>query len=155
MQALFNEKVALLDYHHKLHMQFTEYSLKQPSYEQVIGTLARIVDNPIALMDHQKNIVCSTDERMKQLQFLHNVPLIHKEMTFAYKKQRVLLEPNRTATQIVVEIPNIGNDTYDIAVADLRHEIRRLDYMPWKTPSAFCRCVSSRILPSGKSGKII
>lgn len=138
MQALFNEQVARLDYHRKLHMQFTEYALKQPSFEEVLRTLADIVDNPVLLMDHQKNVVCSTDIRMEQLKFLHPIPAAVKEMTFSYQKSFVLLEePNRTATQISVEIPNIGNDSYYIVIADLYSDIRRMDYIALENAASF------------------
>lgn len=138
MQALFNEKAALLDYHHKLHMQFTEYALKQPSFDEVMQTLGEMLGNPVAFLDHQMNLLCTTDERLQKLKILHPLPSSGSEMVFSYKKHAALLdEENIAACQITVEIPNIGDDIHYIIAADLNRKFQRPDYIALENAACF------------------
>lgn len=138
MQALFDEKVALLDCHHKLHIRFTQYALKQPSLDEVMHALADLVGNPVGLLNHKQEQLFITDERLEHCRIIGSLPTHGDQMSFSHKKYRVQLEGSDIkGMQVNVKIPSIGGETHHIIVVDLDRELNKLDYVALENAASF------------------
>jgi purine catabolism regulator len=138
MQELFNEKVVLLDYHHKLHIRFTQFALKQPSLDEVLQAVAELVGNPVGLLNHKKERLFVTDERLEHTKILGSLPTRGDQMSFSHKKYHVSSEgTGGEAMQVNVKIPSIGGDTHHLIVVDLDRELTKLDYVTLENAASF------------------
>ncbi|WP_041556019.1 PucR family transcriptional regulator [Carnobacterium sp. 17-4] len=140
MQVLFNEKVRLLDYYHEIHHKFSRIALDQPSLLDIMVVLEELIHCPISLLNYNKKPVFFTQKKYSNLTVLNSIP-IKKElyMNYTYDRQLVSIEtePQQLFTQLIVKIPNIGNDFYYLAISEIEKKLSDFDFMAIENAVSF------------------
>lgn len=140
MQILFNEKVRLLDYYHEIHHKFTRLALEQPSLSDIAYMLEELIHCPISLLNYDKECILATKENCTNFTVINSIP-VKKEtyMNYAYDRQsvRFFSEPDKIFTQLIVQIPNIGNDFYYLVINELEKSLNDLDIMAIENAVSF------------------
>ncbi|MBM6615228.1 PucR family transcriptional regulator [Desemzia sp. RIT804] len=140
MQILFNEKVRLLDYYHDIHHKFTRLALEQPSLSDIAYMLAELIHCPISLLDYNKKCLLTTKEHCTDFTVLNSIP-VKKEsyMNYSYDRQSVRSNSHsdHIFTQLIVKIPNIGNDFHYLVINELDKTLNDLDIMAIENAVSF------------------
>lgn len=140
MQILFNEKVKLLDYYHEIHHKFTRIALEQPTLSDIVCVLEELIHCPVSLLDYNKTCIFSTQERYTELNVVSSIPIIKKSyMNYSYNRQSVstAADPKQISTQLIVEIPNIGNDFHYLAISEADKKLHKFDFMAIENAVSF------------------
>lgn len=140
MQILFNEKVRLLDYYHDIHHKFTKLALEQPSLSDIAYMLEELIHCPISLLNYNKECILATKKNCTNFTVINSIP-VKKEsyMNYAYNRQsvRFFSEPDKVFTQLIVQIPNIGNDFHYLVINELEKNLNDLDIMAIENAVSF------------------
>lgn len=140
MQILFNEKVRLLDYYHEIHHKFSSIALEQPTLSDIALVLEDLIHCPITLLNYSKKCICSTQDAYANFTVLDSMP-VKKEfyMKYSYMRQTVSMTSDSTQnfTQLVVKIPNIGNDFHYLVVNEVNKTLNSLDFMAIENAVSF------------------
>ena len=137
MQQLFNKKVALLDYFYEMHNRFTEFSLKQPIIPEVLGYLSNIIGNPCALMNSHRNIMYSTDETLKTIEIVEQLPDENK-ILFSYEASMVRMGAEDLYRQIFIKVPLINDSKqFYLLIVERNGHISDRDYMAIENAVSF------------------
>lgn len=140
MQILFNEKVRLLDYYHDIHYKFLSIALEQPNLSDIALVLEDLIHCPITLLNYNKKCIFSTQEVYANFTVLDSM-LVKKEsyMNYTYIRQTVSLASKKQQlfTQLVVKIPNIGNDFHYLVINEVEKKLNDLDFMAIENAVSF------------------
>lgn len=140
MQILFNEKVRLLDYYHDIHYKFSSIALEQPNLSDIALVLEELIHCPITLLNYNKKCIFSTQDAYANFTVLDSMP-VKKEsyMNYSYIRQSVSVtsEKQQLFTQLVVKIPNIGNDFHYLVINEVEKNLNDLDFMAIENAVSF------------------
>jgi len=140
MQILFNEKARLLDYYHMVHVQFTKLAMSQPTFIQIIQLLEQLIENPVALFNNQRELVCATIPWGESPILLKKEGIQQQDyMTYSYEMHWALLDKDSGEKRylLTAKVPNIGNDYYYLTVVQRNKGIENMDYMAIENAISF------------------
>lgn len=133
MEFLINQNKVLLDYYYDINKELTTMALNEPQFIHIIEYLKEITGKDVSLYKNYKSTNISTNELFDSFKVIQSILLPKKRYTtFSYKKQTVIYEhfdKSREIIQLIVEIPSISIDTYQLVIHHLSENITEKDFM--------------------------
>ncbi|WP_034549801.1 PucR family transcriptional regulator [Carnobacterium funditum] len=123
---IINNNIHLLEKYYSLQNHFTKMALNEPELIDILNVLKDLIKKPISLKNTLKNDCISTDPLYNDVLFIQSISLNkQKYMNYDYTRRKVaspMLTKKKTYTQLVIPIPNLKINSYELIV----HEIDSL-----------------------------
>ena len=141
MGKVINNNIHLLEKYYSLQNHFTKMALNEPEIIDILTVLKDLIKKPISLKDTLKKENISTDPLYDNVSFIQSISLNkQKYMNYDYTRRRVStqqLETNKTYTQLVVPIPNLKINSYELIVHEIDSNTPDEDYLAIENTISF------------------
>ena len=92
LSPIINANAALLDRHYSVHQMLMKFALKEPSLEEILLELKRLISYDVSLFNPSKGMFVSTAPAEGSFRIIGKWPLPQtKYMNFTYFQNRILL----------------------------------------------------------------
>ena len=125
LSPIINANAALLDRHYSVHQMLMKFALKEPSLEEILLELKRLISYDVSLFNPSKGMFVSTAPAEGSFRIIGKWPLPQtKYMNFTYFQNRILLgsSPDLASSELVsaewigVSIPNVENEDFELLI---------------------------------------
>lgn len=141
MGTLMNNNLILLEKYYALQNQFTKMALTEPQLIDILVVLKELIQKPISLKNTLKEQWISTDPTFDDAIIKETIPLNKKKyMNYDYIKQHVgykHIEDQQFFTQLVVHIPNLEFNSFELVIHEMDSPIPHEDYMAIENTVSF------------------
>ena len=141
MGTLMNNNVILLEKYYALQNQFTKMALTEPQLIDILFVLKELIQKPVSLKNTLKEQWISTDPIFDDAVIKDTVPLNKKKyMNYDYIKRHVSykhIEDQQFFTQLVVHIPNLEFNSFELIIHEMDSPIPHEDYMAIENTVSF------------------
>lgn len=133
METLINKNKVLLDYYYDINKELTRMALNEPKLQDIISYLKKLIGKDVSLYKNREYVEVSTKKTLDHFNVIQKAVLPKKRYTtFSYKEQVVFYPDINKQTenkQLVVDIPSLTPDTYQLVIHFLNKEITERDFM--------------------------
>lgn len=141
MGTLMNNNVILLEKYYALQNQFTKMALTEPQLIDILFVLKELIQKPVSLKNTLKEQWISTDPIFDNAVIKDTVPLNKKKyMNYDYIKRHVSykhIEDQQFLTQLVVHIPNLEFNSFELIIHEMNSPVPHEDYMAIENTVSF------------------
>ena len=141
MGKIINNNIHLLEKYYSLQNHFTKMALNEPEIIDILTVLENLIKKPISLKNTIKEEWISTNPLYDDVLFIQSISLNkQKYMNYDYTRRKVTsksLENNQTYTQLVVPIPNLKINSYELIVHELDSSTPNEDFLAIENTISF------------------
>ncbi|RGY97166.1 PucR family transcriptional regulator [Clostridium sp. AM58-1XD] len=125
LSPIINSNAAILDKHYSVHQMLMKFAMKEPSLEEILRELKRLISYDISLINTSKGLFVSTAPAEGSFRIIGKWPLPpSKYMNFNYFHNRILLgsSPDLASSELFsadwigVSIPNVDNEDFELLI---------------------------------------
>lgn len=133
MEEIMNSQVKKLQYYKDIHDQFTALTLADASPEKMIGTLERLIGNPVALFDRNFFCIATTLPSLTTFEIVEKYYNYDRteEMKFPHYRQIVKYpeQNGQIGHQIVVPIETINHIKLHLLIGEMNKPLEELNFL--------------------------
>lgn len=138
LSPIINANAALLDKHYSVHQMLMKFAMKEPSLDEILQELKRLISYDVSLFNPSKGMLVSTASVEGSFRIIGKWPLPPtKYMNFNYFHNRVLLgsSPILASAELSaaewtgVSIPNVDNEDFELLIHNDSSKLTGDDFM--------------------------
>lgn len=141
MGNLINNNIHLLEKYYSLQNHFTKMALHEPEIIEILEVLKQLINKPVSLKNTLKNEWISTDPLYDNAVLIQSIALNkQKYMNYDYTRRKVnspLLQKNKPYTQLVVDIPNLKINSFELIIHEVSASTPHEDFMAIENTISF------------------
>ncbi|MGB3159779.1 PucR family transcriptional regulator [Carnobacterium sp.] len=141
MGTIINNNIHLLEKYYSLQNHFTKMALNEPEIIDILLVLKELIKKPISLKNTLKNECISTDPLYNEVTSIQSIALNkQKYMNYDYTRRKVaseMLEKNSLYTQLVVPIPNLKINSYELIIHEVESPTPHEDFLAIENTISF------------------
>lgn len=130
---IIDKNVHLLNKYYEIHSELTSLALKMPSIEEMLFEFKKMILCDISLIDYTKGTEICTNPEFCDVSIISESEIAKdRYMQFKYERVNVIYHgtnPEKTGTQIRVNIPYPGFNDYELVIHELPQQISAEDFM--------------------------
>ena len=138
LSPIINANAALLDKHYSIHQRLMKFALKEPSLDEILLELKRLISYDVSIFNPAKGMFVSTIPVEGSIRVIGKWPLPQtKYMNFTYFHNRILLGSSpvlasaelSSAEWTGVSIPNVENEDLELLIHNNGKALTNDDFM--------------------------
>lgn len=130
---IIDKNINLLNKYYEVHNELTSLALRMPSIDEILHEFKKMILRDVSLINYVTGTETSTNPELCHVTILDKSEVSReKYMNFNYKRNKVIYNntnPKIVGNQIIVEIPFLGLDDYNLIIHELQDSINLEDFM--------------------------
>ncbi|WP_426351164.1 PucR family transcriptional regulator [Alloiococcus sp. CFN-8] len=130
---LIDQNIALLNRYYYIHNELTALALREPSIEEFLKELKKIISMDVSIVNYNNNEIISTNSLYCQGAILSSEALPrNRYMNYEYTRKQILYSNasiQDKATALTVKIPCLYYEPYELVIHEISNKVNIEDFM--------------------------